>query len=149
MLSLRTFPWLSVGILFGAYFTFGWFLHSYAEDWVWLVAIVFAVVMAGLLTLFWRTARLFFLTRVQSDVGYFIAILFAASFAVIAIAWVQVSAYILVILSADLLVRLDSLVRKFSDLQAFWLLLAVPALGLGLSWMTWVGWSSVVLPALR
>ena len=71
----------------------------------------------------------------NSDVGYSLTALLAASLAVVIVAWVNITSYFLVMLAAALLVRVDLFTRRIGTLLSFILLLAVSWLGLTISWL--------------
>lgn len=128
--------WLSFFILLIAYITFGWFLKSeQASSLSWILSIAFAISQAAILTLLWRPAREFALLGFQSDAGYFVMVLCLASLAVAALAWLHVFAYLLVMVAAALLVRVDLLAMELGNILSFLALAGIPMLGLGLSWM--------------
>jgi hypothetical protein len=136
MTNLRSIPWLSLSLLFSSYFTFGWFLHRVeAASWLWGLALAFAIAEAMILTFLWIPAQRFFLTRIQSDVGYSLAVLTLASLAVIALVWFHISIYLVVLVAASLLVRLDTILLKLSSIQAFTVILTNAALALGISYI--------------
>lgn len=137
----KTLPWLSISLLFGTHFIFGWLLHRFSvTPLIWGITALAVLLQAGVLTLFWRNTRVFFLKRLQSDIGYFVAVLAFASLVVVAVAWIHFFAHVLVMLSSALLARLDTLILKMNQLQAFWLLFTVPIVGLGFSWAVWFLW---------
>ena len=128
--------WLSVSLLTLSYFTYGWFLHHVSVGlMVWLLSGGFALALSSLLTIAWDSCRQFVLRRIQSDVGYTLAILSLASLAVALIAWIHIFAYFIVMIAGALFVRLDTVVRGFSRRRAFLLLLTIALFGLGSSWI--------------
>lgn len=132
----RELPWLSVALLTASYFTYGWFLrHEAAGIAAWVLSAGFAIALSGIITIFWDRSRVFVLRRVQSDLGYTFAVLSLASLAVALIAWIHIFAYFIVMIAGALFVRLDTVVLRFSRLQAFLLLMTIAAAGLGSSWL--------------
>ena len=128
--------WLSWVLLVLAYSTYGQQLHGTgAEQTVWLASIGFAVVKASLFTLLWRPARRFVLLGFQSDAGYSIMVLVLASLAVLVVVQFRTFAYIVVLVAAAILVRVDCLIQRLDDRQTFLMLLVLPLLGLGLTWV--------------
>lgn len=128
--------WRSWLLFIVAYVTFGQLLHNTdAAPLIWGVSLGLVVVKAGLLTLFWQPTRKFILLGFQSDAGYSIMVLALASLAVLAVVQFRTFAYVIVLVATALLVRVDCLVDGFSDRQAFQVLLTLPLLGLGCSWL--------------
>ncbi|NEQ33171.1 MAG: hypothetical protein F6K04_19600 [Leptolyngbya sp. SIO4C5] len=128
--------WLSFILLFLIYATFGWFLRTWeASHLSWILTAAFLVIKAGILTILWKPSREFVLLGFQSDMGYFVMVMVLASLFVAALVWLQVFAYILMMIAAGLLVRVDLLTRSVNDVLAFITLLAIPALGLAASWL--------------
>ncbi len=128
--------WRSWLLFVVAYLTFGQLLHSTtAAPWMWGISLGLVVIKAGLLTLAWQPTRKFILLGFQSDAGYSIMVLALASSAVLAVVQFRAFAYVIVLVATALLVRVDCLVDGFSDRQAFQVLLMLPLLGLGISWL--------------
>lgn len=128
--------WLSRGLLVLAYATFGQFIHaSGLASALWLLTCVFLVAKAGVLTLFWRPVQTFVLQGFKTDVGYSVMVLVLASLAVLAVVQVKSFAYIVVLVAAALLVKVDCLLEGLGDRRSFVVLILLPLLGLGLSWL--------------
>ena len=134
--SLLKSHWLSWGLLVLAYATYGQLLHADASSrYVWLATLAFAVAKAGVLTLLWQPTRDFVLKGFKTDVGYSVMVLLLASLAVLAVVQIRAFAYIVVLLAAALLVKVDCLIDGMSDRLAFTTLLLLSLIGLGLSWL--------------
>jgi hypothetical protein len=128
--------WLSWTLLVLSYATFGQLLHTEESDPViWYVTLGFIVVKAGILTLIWVPVRNFALKGFKTDVGYSIMVLVLASLAVVAVVQFRTFAYIIVLIAAALLVRVDCLVDGMGDRLAFLTLILLSLIGLGLSWL--------------
>lgn len=128
--------WLSWTLLVLSYATFGQLLHSGEPDKViWLATLTFVVVKAGILTLIWVPVRDFALKGFQTDVGYSVMVLVLASLAVLAVVQFRAFAYIIVLVAAALLVKVDCLVDGMGDRLSFLTLVTLSLLGLGLSWL--------------
>lgn len=128
--------WRSWLLFIVAYVTFGQLLHNTdVAPWIWGVSLGLVMAKAGLLTLLWQPTRKFILLGFQSDAGYSIMVLALASLAVLAVVQFRAFAYLIVLVATALLVRVDCLVDGFSDRQSFQVLLMLPLLGLGLSWL--------------
>ncbi|MGD1906230.1 MAG: hypothetical protein ACFB0C_09590 [Leptolyngbyaceae cyanobacterium] len=128
--------WRSWLLFTAAYVTFGQMLHNTeAAPLIWGMSIGLMIAKASLLTFFWHPARKFMLLGFQSDAGYSIMVLALASLAVLFVVQFRAFAYVIVLVATALLVRVDCLVDGFSDRQSFQVLLALPLLGLGMTWL--------------
>lgn len=106
--SVQTAPWLSLPLLLAAYATFSWFLHDSNVSWLaWGAIITFTLLEALLLTAFSQGFRSIIRGWLLSDAGYFAAIICGAILAAFALIWIKIFSYILVVVSAELLARLD------------------------------------------
>lgn len=136
MENLMTSHWLSWTLLVLSYATFGQLIHSgESEQIIWTLTLIFLVVKAGILTLIWVPVRDFALRGFKTDVGYSVMVLVLASLAVLAVVQFRAFAYIIELVAAALLVRVDCLVDGMGDRLAFFTLVALSLIGLGLSWL--------------
>lgn len=140
-------PLLSWGLLVIAYATYGQFMHSTnAAPLVWGLSMVFAISLAGILTIFWVSCRRIILMGFQSDLGYAIMVLVLASLAVVAVVQFRVFSYFVVLVAVSLLARIDTLISDYSNGVTFLLLSALAMVGLGLSWLPTLLGSSHAAP---
>jgi hypothetical protein len=147
---MKRVPWLSLGILFSAYATFSWFLtHWFASnaktlwfaEWaIWAFVLFCTLMQALLLTTLFDGVKRFFARWLKSDVGYFSLIILSALSVTIALVWFKIFGYFLVIVSSEILVRLDLQNAKLSPWQSLFALTIVSVMGLA------VGWSASVHP---
>jgi hypothetical protein len=85
-----------------------WFLYQTTAPWiVWVLALVFAIVQASLLTTLSEGLRRFISKWLKSDIGYFSIIALGAFSITIILVWFHVFEYFLMVVGAELLVRLD------------------------------------------
>lgn len=132
---MRNSLWLSAVLLVLATLAFGLFLHRYdSSEITWLLAVLYTVVQCSALSIFWKRTRNLVLLGFHSDVGYIIAALAGASFAVVILAWVQISSYFLVMFAAALLVRINLFTLRIGLRLSFIFLVVASFLGLALSW---------------
>jgi hypothetical protein len=135
---------ISFLLLFAAYTTFSWFLtHSTANWFAWSFISTFALLQALLLTTWFIRVRLFFGRWLASDVGYFTLIIVGALSVTAALVWFKVFGYVLVLVSAEILARLELQRAGCNRLQAFLLLTLVSLLGVV------AGWSASFSPFFR
>ncbi|MDJ0703836.1 MAG: hypothetical protein QNJ46_11195 [Leptolyngbyaceae cyanobacterium MO_188.B28] len=128
--------WLSYVLLLAAYSAFGHYLHrSEAPSLGWSMTSLFVIALAGIMTMLWQPTQKLALLGFKSVAGYFAMVLTLASLAVLALTWIHISAYILVMFAASLLVRIDVLTLDLSNSLSFLILCIIPLLGLGLSWL--------------
>lgn len=131
----RQLSWLSFLLLVLTYATFGQFLHIIeAPQWVWLFVAALALLQACCFTFLWKVVRDIVLLGFSSDIGYTIMVLSVAILVVAALVHLQLFVYGLVIISAFLLVRMDTLLLDLPSSLAFVILAILPLLGLGASW---------------
>lgn len=128
--------WLSWVLMILAYATYGGFLHNVKAALLpWVLSSIFALAVAGIITIFWGSYRRVILLGFQSDLGYFVMALLMASLAVVAVTQFQTFAYLALLVAVSLLVRVDLLIANFKDSTAFLALILLAFLGLGLSWL--------------
>lgn len=127
--------WVSLPLLLAAYTSFSWFLYQNTENWVaWALAMVFAIVQALLLTAWSRGLRRFFRNWLQSSLGYFSLVLLGAMSIAVILVWYHVFEYILVVVAAEILARLDLQQAKLSRWQSLGILTVISVLGLSIGW---------------
>ena len=130
------FPGLSVLMLLLANMAFGFFLHNQdSHESVWLLALIYVFLECGALSIAWRPARDLVLMGFRSDVGYTCMALAIASFAVVVVAWIQVSTYFLMMLSAAILLRIKLYTRRGGPIMSFVVMMFASLAGLALSWL--------------
>lgn len=131
MTSILKSPILSLILLFAAYTTFSWFLHRSNVSWLaWVIVIGFSLGEALLLTAFASGLRSLIRSWLESDVGYFSTVICSAFLVAIALVWFKVFSYILVVVAAELLARLDLLNAGCHRWKTFWILTLVSLAGL-------------------
>ena len=132
-MSIRNLPWLSFGLLLAAYSTFSWFLYSLTVSWlVWVLVIVFALCQALLLTAFADGFKALIDAWLESDIGYFTSVIIAALFVAVAFVWIRIFSYILVLVAAEALARLDLQNAGFNRGQSLVILTVISLAGLAL-----------------
>ncbi|MFM7424368.1 MAG: hypothetical protein ACKO7W_05135 [Elainella sp.] len=132
---MKTFPWLSLLLLFAAYSTFSWYLiHITATPLVWFLVLSFTLAQALLLTTWFDGLKRFARLWLRSDVGYFTLIILGAISVTLSLVWFKTFGYFLALISAELLARLDLQNFGYSRLQALFILSLVSLAGLALGW---------------
>lgn len=127
--------WLSLLLLLAAYTTFSWFLYHATVTWfVWLLAGLFALGQALLLTAFSDGFKALINAWLRSDAGYFTTVMIAALFVAIAFVWVDIFGYILVLLAAEALARLDLQNAGLNRTQSLVILTMTSLSGFGIGW---------------
>lgn len=135
-----TFSWISWLLLTLAYLTFGRFLHlgeTTPPIYAWVVGGGFAIALAATMTFLWKPTQRFLLMGFGSDAGYFIMVMILSSLAVGAVVQFRMFSYVLVLVAASLLVRVDTLISDLNDGLTFLIMIFFPILGLGVSWLPW------------
>ncbi|HEY9761588.1 MAG TPA: hypothetical protein V6D07_03625 [Trichocoleus sp.] len=121
-----------------AYLTYGRFIQVAEVEYIpyiWIMSGMFVIVLAAILTVLWRSSQTVLLLGFQSDAGHLIMVLFLSSVAFIAVIQFRIFSYILVMVAASLLARVDTLIAALSNQLAFMVLVFFPLLGLALSWV--------------
>ncbi len=148
---MKKVPWLSIGILFASYATFSWFLTHWVSsevgmaiaEWaVWAIVLFFTLMQALLLTTLFNGVKLFFRRWLKSDVGYFTLIMIGSLSVTGALVWFKMFGYVLVLVSAEILARLDLQNAQLNRWQSLAVLTLVSVAGLA------VGWSARLTPLL-
>ena len=115
---------------------FGFFLHNHGSHGsIWVLAIIYIVLECGALSIAWRPARDLVLMGFRSDVGYTFMALAIASFAVVVVAWIQVSTYFLMMICAAILLRIKLYTRRSGPIMSFIVMMLASLAGLALSWL--------------
>jgi hypothetical protein len=138
---VKNFPWLSLTLLLAAYITFSWFLtHTFTQFltfstvtyWAWGIVLGLTVLQTLLLTTLFDRFKRVVSRWLRSDTGYFTLIIAISFGATLAFIWHTVTGYFLVLISAEVLARLDLQTAKFNRLQALIMLTMISMLGLAL-----------------
>jgi hypothetical protein len=140
---VKKVPWLSLGILFSAYATFSWFITHWVLSrvsagravWtVWAIVLFCTLLQALLLTTLFDGVKLFFRKWLKSDVGYFSLIMLGSLSVTAALVWFRMFGYVLVLVSAEILARLDLQNAKLNRWQSLVVLTFVSVAGLAVGW---------------
>lgn len=142
---MKKLPWLSLILLFAAYSTFSWFLiHAISIGILaWILVLSFTLLQALLLTTLFDSFKRFFSLWLRSDVGYFTLIIVSALGFSMAMVWFKTFGYFLVLVSAELLARLDLQNAGLNRVQSLFFLTLISLAGLA------VGWFAAQNPAFR
>jgi hypothetical protein len=141
---MKQVPWLSLSILFSAYATFSWFFTRWSAqnlkafwigEWaVWAFVLFCTLMQALLLTTLFDGVKAFFRRWLKSDVGYFSLIIVSALSVTIALVWFKMFGYFLVLVSAEILARLDLQNAKLNRWQSLLVLTLISVAGLAAGW---------------
>ncbi|HEY9664286.1 MAG TPA: hypothetical protein V6C65_38065 [Allocoleopsis sp.] len=133
---MNKLPWVSLIILFAAYSTFSWFLTHANVTWLaWGLVLAFTLLQALLLTTLFDGVKLMIGRWLKSDVGYFTLIIVVSLSVTIALVWFKIFGYFLVLVAAEILVRLDLQNSGFNRLQALLILSFFSLCGLAVGWL--------------
>ncbi len=134
MLTSKRLPWVSLLLLLVTYMSLGWLLSTVPNaPWaIWLAAVAFAFVLTGALTSALPLVKDLVGFTLKSDTRAFVSVTIAAFLTVFVITWFSAFAQALVLMSAKSLARLELQTSRFSQWQAFGILLIVSLAGLGL-----------------
>ncbi|MBD2460377.1 hypothetical protein H6G89_04905 [Oscillatoria sp. FACHB-1407] len=132
---MKRIPWLSLSLLLIAYSSFSWFLYQSTATWiVWLIALSFALTQALLLTAFLQGFRFFVKGWLKSDIGYFSVISIGAFSIAAILVWIHVFEYVLLLIAAEVLARMDLQNAGFNQWQALGVLTLVSISGLSVGY---------------
>jgi hypothetical protein len=132
----KLLPWLSLSLLLAAYSTFSWYVYHLTVTWVvWLSVVSFALIQAMLLTTFAQGFKSFVGRWLSSDTGYFTTVIGLAFLATTVLVWIHIFGYLITVIAAEVLARLDLQNRGFNQAQTLSLLTLVSLSGLGLGWV--------------
>jgi hypothetical protein len=130
-------PWLSLSLLLAAYSTFSWYVYHLTITWiVWVGVIGFAVLQALLLTTFAQGFKAMVGRWLSSDTGYFTSVISFAFLATTILVWIHVFGYVITVIAAEVLARLDLQNRGFNRAQSLVILTLVSLSGLVIGWVT-------------
>jgi hypothetical protein len=144
---VKRLPFFSLLLLLAAYCSFSWFMFTWFREnsqpiWpVWVMVIFFALAQALLLTAFAQGFRSFMSSWLKSDIGYFSMIALGAFSITVILVWIHVFEYILMLVGAEVLARLN-LQHAGCDKWLSLIILTVVSLGgLAIGWEAshWVG----------
>jgi len=131
---VQKIPWLALLLLLAAYSLFSWFVIQSIGSLAWLLVAAVAVAQALFLTTWLDGLKSFARLWLRSDIGYFTLILILALGSTMALVWFKTFGYCLVLVSAELLARLDLQNAGYSRWQSLLMLMLVSWLGVGLGW---------------
>jgi hypothetical protein len=135
ILPVKRLPLVSLAILLMAYTTFSWFLIKSTATWLaWTLVLVFTLLQALLLTTLFDGFKLFIGKWLRSDVGYFTLIIVASLGVTVIMVWFKVFGYVLVLIAAEILARLDLQNAGFNRVQALLILTFFSLSGLAIGW---------------
>jgi hypothetical protein len=126
--------WVSLTLLFVAYFTLGWKLSAFEVPLKVSVpvSITSILLLCAALSFPLRDTKALIMKWFSTDMGAFISIILGAFIAVIVVTWLHLFATCLVLISAGILARLDMQLSGYKKWRAFSLLATVSLTGLGL-----------------
>lgn len=101
---------------------------------VWALAATFALGQALLLTAFSDGFRLIINSWLRSDAGYFTSVVVTAMLVAIAFVWINIFGYILVLVAAEMLARLDLQNAGLNRTQSLAVLTVTSFAGLAVGW---------------
>ncbi|MDX2213112.1 MAG: hypothetical protein SFY66_07470 [Oculatellaceae cyanobacterium bins.114] len=132
---MKRIPWFSLSLLLIAYSSFSWLLYQSTATWlVWVIALSFALTQALLLTAFLQGFRFFVRSWLKSDIGYFSVIALSAFSIAGVLVWIHVFEYVLMLVAAEILARMDLQNAGFNQWQALGLLTLASILGLSVGY---------------
>lgn len=136
MFASRRLPKLSLALLLIAYINLGKFLSAFPSPLVpWSIAIASILSLAGLLALPWGGESGLITRSLRSDTATFTVIIILSALISVVLLWWHVFLYILLVVSAEILARIDLQAAYCKSAKVFWILSLISCLGLGLGWI--------------
>jgi hypothetical protein len=131
---MRKNSWLSLALLFVAYFCLGWKISEFdvPPHIVWFLSVGVSLALSVILSFPLRDTKTFIMRWLSSDIGAFLSIILGAFVAVIVVTWLHLFTTCLVLTSAGALARLDIQVSGFKKWRSFGILATISLTGLGL-----------------
>ena len=131
---MRKNSWLSLTLLFLAYFCLGWKLSEFdvPPHLVWFLSLAVSLVLSVVLSFPLRDTKTLIRRWLSTDMGAFLSIIVGALVAVIVVTWLHLFTTCLILISAGSLARLDIQVSGFKKWRSFGILASVSLTGLGL-----------------
>jgi hypothetical protein len=132
---VKTFPWLSLALLFVAYSSFSWELTHATATWiVWVLVLSFTLLQALFLTTWFDGFKVFIGRWLRSDVGYFMLILVCSISVTAVLVWFKAFGYVLVVVSSEILSRLELQNAGYNRVQSLFVLTLISLSGLAAGW---------------
>ncbi|NEO51661.1 MAG: hypothetical protein F6K54_00225 [Okeania sp. SIO3B5] len=130
---MKLIPLLSLILLLISYSILGWRLaNTQASQLLYLTVIAAIFLLDIILTVPLPNFKRIIEPWFQSDITTFISVIFCAFLFVVFIRWITISVDALVLISAGILVRLDTQFCGFKTWQSFVILLIISEASLGL-----------------
>lgn len=131
----RRLPKLSLTLLVIAYINLGKFLSTLPSPLIsWSIAITSIFFLAWLSTLSWSGESGLVTRGLRSDAATFTIITVSSALISVVLLWWHFFTYVLLILAAEILARIDLQAVYYKPAKAFWILLITSCLGLGFGW---------------
>lgn len=132
---MKKLPGVSLGILLAGYCSLGYLLSSWTVPWVvWLVVVSLALIQAALLSSMPQGSQQAIGQWMRSDIGSFTIIIGVAFAIAIILVWFHIFQYVLMILAAEVLARVELMNAGFRSARSLGILTAVSLLGLASGW---------------
>ncbi|MGB3511233.1 MAG: hypothetical protein WBA93_18760 [Microcoleaceae cyanobacterium] len=129
---MKLIPLLSLTILLTTYSILGWSLaHSDASLLIYCLVIAAVILLDIFLTAHLPNLKGIITPLFQSDIGTFISIIISAFLFVVFIRWIHIVINCLVLVSAAILTRLDTLIYGLKRWQSFLVLVIISEASLG------------------
>lgn len=132
---MKLIPFLSLTLLLISYGIFGWSLaNSNASLLVYVIVVAAIFLLDAILTSPLPSLKKIIAPWFQSEVATFLSVIFGAFLFVIVMRWIQFFVNTFVLVSAGILVRLDTQVYGLKKWQSFWVLVIISEASLGLGY---------------
>ncbi len=140
MPTVKNLPWVSLALLLVTHSILGWQLSAFLLSgataawavWLWTIVVGADLLLAAAISSPWSKLQDDFASLLKSDSRAFLVAVIFAFLSVVTITWLHIFIHILVVMCADILVRLETQSVKWSPKQSFWFLVIFSLAGLGL-----------------
>jgi hypothetical protein len=136
MTATHKIPWISLLLLLAAYTMFGNFLSIVSVSWaIWAIAIIWVLLLAAFFMAPLEQIRNIVGRWLQTDAITFVLLIITAALASFVFLWWNIFLYLVAIVGAEALARLDIQTSRFTASDAFYILTTTSLMGIGLGWM--------------
>ena len=117
---MKTFPWVSLTLVVLAYASLGWLISQAHSPWyIWLMVVTAILFLLSALTTPWLKMADYSILFFKSDTRTFAFSILAAFLFFLMLAWFKVFIDTLVIISANMLLRIDVQRCGLGERQSF------------------------------
>ena len=129
---MKSIPLLSLALLFISYIILGWSLANYQASLFLYLVVLVSIFLSDIILTFCLFNLQAIVPLFNSKSYIFISAIVVAFLFVVIIRWINIFIHSLVLISAGILVRLDTQISGLNRWQSFGILLMISEVGFGL-----------------